>query len=400
MPLWKVLLVANGILLVILLLAWLIGAGEPPLNTFPIVALMAMAYCTPITILAYYGSEIVTRFAGGMSRAARGALLGLAWLISGMLGSLLTYVAIYYITDGRENYPDFLLTPMLVGNGVVAIGIGAFIFLFELMRGRLERRSAILGQQELLTAELLAARNVQRSLLPAEDATIPGFDISGITEPAVEVGGDYYDYLSFADGTKGILVADAAGKGVPAALVMAKFQGMAQALSMHESNPAMFLVGLNDTLRIRLDRHSFITVGMLTIDLDDRCAFYRAGHNPLLYYCGTTHHVSTCRPAGMALGLAVNPTMKISFEPEWLSMAPGDVALLYSDGLTEATNSDGEAFGEERVMDALRTSAMAGAGAAGIRRAIMNSMAEFVGDAEPHDDITVVIVKKNRAIYD
>ena len=398
MPLWRILLITNGILLLLIVLSWLIRGGELPLRTLPVVALMAAAYCTPITILAYYGSTVVSRFTGGMSRAARGALLALAWLMSGMIGSLLAHAAIHYV-GGGQSYPGFIITPMLVGNGVVAIAIGAFIFLFELMRGRFERRSALLGQQDLLAAELLAARNVQRSLLPAEDVAIPGFDISGLTEPAVEVGGDYYDYLSFADGTKGILVADAAGKGVPAALVMAKFQGMAQALSMRESSPAAFLVGLNDTLRIRLDRHSFITVGMLTIDLDDRCGFYRAGHNPLLYYRSATGAIDTCRPDGMALGLAINTNLKISFEPEWLPMDPGDVALLYSDGLTEATNGSGEAFGEERVMDALRISATADAGAAAIRGTIMKALADFVGDAEPHDDITVVVVKRNRVKY-
>src|SRR5690606_38187278 len=137
--------------------------------------------------------------------------------------------------------------------------------LYEAVGPRIGRRMTLLEQENLLTAEFQAARSVQQSLLPDEEARIYGFDISGAMAPAVEIGGDYYDYVTFADGKRGIVVADAAGKGVPAALVMAKFQGMAQALSIHVPTPEEFFIGLNDTLRLRLDKRSFITVGMLTI---------------------------------------------------------------------------------------------------------------------------------------
>jgi sigma-B regulation protein RsbU (phosphoserine phosphatase) len=271
-------------------------------------------------------------------------------------------------------------------------GISALV-LSAAMRRRRER-SALLSQGDLLTAEFQAARSVQQSLLPDEDVRLFGFDISGKTTPAVEIGGDYYDYLTFADGTKGILVADAAGKGIPAALVMAKFQGMAQALSIHIDKPEEFFVGLNDTLRIRLDRQSFITVGMLTIDFEDHISFFRAGHNPLFLYCASSGSVETLKPQGMALGLAHGSMLGRALQPCNFTMQPGDVALLYSDGLNEATNSDGEDYGDQRVAETLRSAACNCNSAAEIRTALLEDLRTFVGDAEPHDDVTVVVVKK------
>lgn len=393
-PLWKVLLAANGLLLVLVALWSLLTDAEESLSTVSLAALLAVVYCTPITAIAHYSSGLLRRVTRSMPRSLRGALLVAAWMVSGVIGSLIAHGAVHLASSGRLSYPDSLFHPMLIGNGVIAVGVGTFIFFFDLFNSQYRSQAALLSQQDMLTAELLAARNVQRSLLPAEDAQIIGFDINGTTEPAVEIGGDYFDYLSFADGTKGILVADAAGKGVPAALVMAKFQGMTQALSIHSLAPSEFLAGLDDTLKIRLDRRSFITVGMLTIDLNDRCAFYRAGHNPLLLYRAITGTVEQCRPPGLALGLTTGAAMVNTLQPAQFMMHPGDVALLYSDGLNEATNADGQQFEDERVLQTLRATASRGACAAEIRTALLSELAAFVGTAEPHDDITLVVVRK------
>lgn len=393
-PLWKVLLIANGTLVTLIVVWSLFDYTNASLSGIMLSALLAVAYCTPITLLARLGSDFVQRKASGMSRGIQGALLIATWMVSGVIGSALAYGAISLASGGRLAMQSGLLTPMLVSNGVIAIGVGTFIFFFALINGRYRRQADMLNQQDLLAAELLAARNVQWSLLPPEDILIAGFDISGGTEPAVEIGGDYYDYLSFADGTKGILIADAAGKGVPAALVMAKFQGMTQALSIHLSSPDEFLSVLDDTLKMRLDRRSFITVGMVTIDLEDRCSFYRAGNNPLLLYRAGTGSVEISRPPGLALGLAIGATVAHRQEPAPITMNPGDVALLYSDGLNEATDSNGEPYGDERVAEALREIAAREPSAQAIRAALLECLAGFVGSAEPHDDITIVVIRK------
>ncbi len=393
-PLWKVLLIANGTLVSLILVWSLFDSTNASLSGVMLSALLAVAYCTPITLLARLGSDFVQRKSSGRSRGLQGALLVATWMVSGVIGSALAYGAIWLASGGRLVMQSGLFTSMLAGNGVIAIGVGTFIFFFELINGRYRTQAEMLNQQDLLAAELLAARNVQWSLLPPGDILIAGFDISGGTEPAVEIGGDYYDYLSFADGTKGILIADAAGKGVPAALVMAKFQGMTQALSIHLSSPDEFLSVLDDTLKMRLDRRSFITVGMVTIDLEDRCTFYRAGNNPLLLYRAATEGVEISRPPGLALGLAIGTTVAHRQQPAPITMNPGDVALLYSDGLNEATASSGEPYGDERVAAALREIAAREPSAQAIRSALLECLAEFVGSAEPHDDITIVVIRK------
>ncbi|MBS1913296.1 MAG: PP2C family protein-serine/threonine phosphatase [Bacteroidetes bacterium] len=389
MPMWKSLLIGNGIAIVFSIVAQLVVTGslEHPLETIVI----GMLFCTSIGSLAHISWWAVSRIQKGVVRTLT---LVLAWGASGILGSMFAFLALGLILGDRFVMPQSITDSIPVGNGLVAIGIGAAIFLFELIRSHYAQRSTLLREQNQLTAEFQAARNVQRSLLPADDLVLPGFDISGTTEPAVEIGGDYYDYVSLADGTKGILVADAAGKGVPAALLMAKFQGMAQALSIHVSSPLEFFTGLNDTLTIRLDRKSFITLGMITIDFDDRCAFYRAGHNPLLLYRSASDSVEVCRPRGMALGLTHGSLAGAAIEPAPFVMEPGDIALLYSDGLTEATDPSGEPFGDERTIETLRIAASMRLTALQTRASIMQRLSDFVGTAEPHDDITLVVIRR------
>lgn len=355
--------------------------------------LATLAFTNPITILAHFSSEYVQRRSETSPKIVRMLWLALAWMVSGGVGSAIGYVLLslfgIHLQLSKQTWSIALLS-----NGLIAIVIGTFVLLFEATGERLRKHSRLLGQEDLLTAELSAARTIQQRMLPSEDVRIHGFDISSATAPAVEIGGDYYDYLSFADGSKGILVADAAGKGIPAALVMAKFQGMAQALSIHVNSPSEFFVGLNDTLRVRLNRSNFITVGMLTIDFDDRLTFYRAGHNPLLIYCASTQQTQFARPPGMALGLAHGATVSDALEPHAFEMQRGDVVVLYSDGLNEAVNPLGDEYGDERIAAAVRNASSNGASALEIREAILLDIAAFVATAEPHDDMTLVVVRR------
>lgn len=395
LPLWRLLL--NGFsVAVTLYLVWIfvehLSGNLETISTamlfrsiWPIALLVTL-----ITVLGYTATTRLERFSDRLSdRGIRMARVSI-WLMSGIIGSLIGYEILHLVRHGILGLDSVIVTTTLKANAVIVLVVStAGAIISSRRRGRLRHR-----QDKLLTDEFEAAHKMQQSLLPDSDARIHGFDISGAMSPAVEVGGDYYDYLSFADGAKGILVADASGKGIPAALVMAKFQGMAQALSIHVPNIEEFFVGLNDTLRVRLDRKSFITVGMMTIDFDNRCRFWRAGHNPLLHFVASTGEVVERKPAGIGLGLAHGGLLGSSLQPEEFDMAPNDVVLLYSDGLTEAMNTSDELFGEERLTEALVRHSATG-GAQEIMQAILNDLARFAdGTDEQHDDVTLVVVKR------
>lgn len=312
------------------------------------------------------------------------------WIGAGLLGSIIGYETLVLIRVGLPGLDaGFLTTAFTVNFAAVLLASVAGTAVSTRRQGRM-----LHSQQQLLTDEFRAAYRMQQTLLPDAEAGLYGFDICAAMQPAVEVGGDYYDYITFADGSKGILVADASGKGVPAALMMAKFQGMAQALASYIADPAEFFVGLNDTLRVRLDRQSFITVGMVTIDFDDRCAFWRAGHNELLHYHAATGKVSLRRPPGLALGLTHGGHLSSMLTPENFSMEIGDVLLLFSDGLSEACNEAGEEFGERLLPDVFRSLCLERGNARRIRDELLDRLDRFVGDQEGQDDVTIVVIRK------
>ncbi len=312
------------------------------------------------------------------------------WIGAGLLGSIIGYEALVMIRVGLPNVDaGFLTTAFTVNFAAVLLASVAGTAVSTRRKGRM-----LQSQQKLLTDEFRAAYRMQQTLLPDGEAGLYGFDISAAMQPAVEVGGDYYDYLTFADGSKGILVADASGKGLPAALMMAKFQGMAQALSAYIADPSEFFIGLNDTLRVRLDRQSFVTVGMVTIDFDDRCSFWRAGHNELLHYHAATGEVSLRRPPGLALGLTHGGHLGSKMVPETFTMGDGDVLLLFSDGLSEACNEFGEEFGENLLPITFRSLCLEGRVSRTIRDELLKELGAFVGDQEGQDDVTVVVIRK------
>lgn len=389
------LLIAHGLVLAVAAGWHILSERATTAESLLQIATITVVYTTPITVLAWLVSRWVERSASALLPGRERVLLVLGWLGSGIVGSLAAWLLLSAIgIDSMQADEAFALVPFLIVNGIIAIIISTFILFFEFVGVHFHRRRQSGVQEQMLTSEFRAARRVQQSLLPNQDVAVHDLQISGAMAPAVEVGGDYYDYIALADGTRGVLVADAAGKGIPAALVMAKFQGMAQALALQAADIAGLLVGLNDALRSRHDRRSFITVAVLAIDTAGACRFFRAGHNPLLHYSARCGSVESICPPGIALGLAPGETVRGMLQGEVVAMQPGDVAVIYSDGLNEAVDVHGREYGVDRVCASLRQAAGAGADAPSIRAALLNDLAEFVGEAEAHDDVTVVVIKR------
>lgn len=251
-----------------------------------------------------------------------------------------------------------------------------------------------LTEQERLKHELKIARRIQMASLPQETPQVDGLDISGISIPALEVGGDYFDYLNGVSPGLTIIVGDVSGKGTSAALYMSKVQGIIRSLHTFNLSPAELFIRANTLLWQDMEKKSFVTAIGASIDTKKRkIVLARAGHLPLFYYESRSQSVSLLTPKGLGLGLDKEDTFAGELEEHVLSYAAGDVFLFVTDGVTEAQTVDGHEFGEEKLIEVLAANVSYGAEA--IRDNVLAAVSTFVADALPHDDQTVVVVKVN-----
>jgi sigma-B regulation protein RsbU (phosphoserine phosphatase) len=264
---------------------------------------------------------------------------------------------------------------------------------FNRMSASIEHLLHVQREKQRLDDELRIAREIQKSLLPVDLPRLEGLDLADLCEPAREVGGDYYDFFALGPRRLGVLIADVSGKGTSAALYMAELKGLMLALSHDEPSPRQLLIDVNRRLVDHLDNRSFITMTYAVVDLEARtltCA--RAGHTPLIAV--SAHGCDILLPAGMILGVRL-PGATQRFDDLLAEhvrpIAPGDVFVLYTDGLTEAMDRDGELFGDAALARVVESHQHLDA--AGIRERILREVRAFVGDAEPHDDMTMVVLK-------
>jgi sigma-B regulation protein RsbU (phosphoserine phosphatase) len=288
------------------------------------------------------------------------------------------------------------------------------------------------AEKERLEQELRIARQIQMSLLPQGPLRLAGLSVTAHCEPAREVGGDYYDYLPLGEQRVGIIIADVAGKGTSAALYMAELKGLMLSLSQLHMSPRELLIRANAIIAQHLDARSFITMTYAVVDMCARTLTYaRAGHCPLIYLPGTgaageegiegrgkregerggaesgsrqesggvglqvraVRRAQIQAPDGLVLGLKIDNGQRFErlLEEVVQPLGRGDVVLLFTDGVTEAMNRDGDAFGEERL--AALVEEHADLPFEELRERILREIDAFVGDAGRHDDLTLVLLK-------
>ena len=248
-------------------------------------------------------------------------------------------------------------------------------------------------EKERLEEELRIARQIQMSLLPGEGlVTPPGLRVAALCLPAAEVGGDYYDLLPLGATRMGVLVADVSGKGTSAALYMAELKGLVLSLSRIYDSPAKLLVEANRILTANMDSRSFVTMTYAVVDTAARCMRYaRAGHNPLIHLQARTGRTRVLTPAGLGLGLDPGERFERILREDEVPLEPGDLFLFFTDGVSEAMNSGAELFGEGRLRRILEESGSLGSEE--LKERILEEIRRFVGDADPHDDMTLVVLK-------
>lgn len=227
------------------------------------------------------------------------------------------------------------------------------------------------------------ALDIQRGLLPREVPQVPGFTIAGAWQPARTVGGDYYDVFKLSENELALVVADVSGKGMPAALMMSNLQATAKAYATSDSSPKGLCDKVNRAICNSITSEKFITFFYAVLDAEGhRLTYTNAGHNPPLMarQDGSCLRLET---GGAVLGIFRDA----DYEQASVELWPGDRLVMFTDGITEAADSNGQEFGEERLMALLRE--QPAATAADLRDAIMQEVTEFCrGDFA--DDATLV----------
>ncbi len=239
-------------------------------------------------------------------------------------------------------------------------------------------------EKQRLVKDMEFARTVQESFLPQKGPEVRNYGFSSHYTPALEVGGDFYDFIPLDRDRTGIVIGDVSGKGVPAALFMAKLGSDMRTLAFTETSPAAALMKLNDLLAGRSRRGMFAT--LLYVELDaasGRLTLCNAGHLPPIVRKADGSLVRLAAASGAPLGML--PGMK--FSQETAVIGPGDTVVLYTDGIVEAMNAREELYGYERFEALLRK----GSGdPEALKGAILSDVDRFTGLSPQHDDMTLV----------
>lgn len=324
------------------------------------------------------------------------------------LGSLSVYSTFYQDIRSRFDLSDStLITPMLMQSDCLGLFIlepnegdlydqNERAFLTTLIsQGVMAIENALLledlAEKERLKRELEIARTVQQSLLPSANPLVERLDIDGRCIPAMEIGGDYFDFFDLGQGKTGIVIADVTGKGTSAAFYMAVVKGVLLSLAQTIHSPRTVLTELNRRLWGQMDRRIFVTMIYAIIDnTTGSCTFARAGHNGLVVQKAGDVEVDCHAPKGIGLGLEEGPIFEQTIEEQSIQLDSGDRLLFYTDGAYEARNEAREEFGEDRLIRLFSDSN--GFSSTAINNKILEHISDFISGATPHDDITLITV--------
>jgi len=338
------------------------------------------------------------------------------WLVAAMVGLGIGWAFWYYnvftciigffvLHVGWTAAPQWLMTAapfaldaLLAALVVLAIcGIGVI----GLVSGRTGQELAPyvpeyvreITRQQRLEQELDIARDVQNSFLPRTVPRVAGVDVAAMCLAAYEVGGDYYDFILLDDHRLAIAIGDVSGKGIQAAFYMTLVKGAVQALAREYDRPTEVLQRLNDQFYENAPAGTFITMIYGVLDLKQQTfTFARAGHNPLLVHRMGQRLPTSLRPAGMAIGLTRTAEFKEQLKAVTLALAPEDLLVFFTDGITEATGRSREQYGETRLVQSLASAANANS-AAGVLDGLRADVRLFTNGAARADDMTAVVLR-------
>jgi serine phosphatase RsbU (regulator of sigma subunit) len=243
-------------------------------------------------------------------------------------------------------------------------------------------------QQERLERELQLAMEIQQRFQPTAPPVVPGYEFQGISFPCYEIGGDYYDFIEREDGRLVIALGDVSGKGTAAALLMSSLHAAIHAQTGSHDSLVETISAVNRYLADNIPSNRFVTLFYAELDPESGAvSFLNAGHNPplIVHAAGTVEQLAS---GGLPLGINANA----DYREGRTTLQMGDVLVIYSDGVTEASSPTGEEFGPTRLYEVVSRNVEASA--AGIRDRIESALTKFSQGTQAADDITLVIVKR------
>ena len=248
-------------------------------------------------------------------------------------------------------------------------------------------------ERERLEQELQLASEIQQRFQPTQAPNVPGYELQGISFPCYEIGGDYYDFIKRANGRMVVTLGDVSGKGTAAALLMSSLHAAVHAQSASHDSLTETIAAVNNYLAENTPTNRFVTLFYAELDpKTGNLSFINAGHNPplIVHAAGTMENLAS---GGLPLGIKLDA----EYKEGRTQLQANDVLVIYSDGVSEAQNPEGEEFGTERLYDVV--SRNMDASAAGIRDRIEAALTKWSQGTPAADDITLVIVKRQAVGY-
>ena len=313
------------------------------------------------------------------------------------------------VKPGNGEFGSLLITPLIAREEIVGALFAAKRVVSGFEKDDIETISVFAAQaalaidnshlfeqqveKERLSRELSIAREVQRKLLPQNVPVLSGVTMAASSVSAQEVGGDYYDFVRLGEQRLGVIIGDVSGKGTSAAFYMAEMQGIFQSVSRLADSPSDFLHHANVALCQSLDRNIFISAIYAILDLEkESLVIARAGHCPaaIVRLSGESRFIRT---KGLGLGLDRGTLFRRSLTEETISLEPGDVFVLYTDGVVESRAESGEEYGYDRLLALLEEHRHEDADA--IHAAVLRDLRQFMAGEEYDDDMTLVVLKWN-----
>ena len=338
-----------------------------------------------------------------------GAIVGIAYVDHLVLSTSLVYLYIFPLGVGaillrkevsysliplcilfHDYWSPRIIHPALrIFDNLSALLCFAFVVYF--IQRYIDQREALARtvqrQRDDLLQDVRLAAQVQRLFLPSGKPAIAGLEIAGMMLPLRGVGGDYYDYIPIDAHTIQVVIADVAGKGVPAALLMAATAAALRLEANHDRNMLQQVERLNAEIGTVSDPERYVTLLVAEIDVHKRTLQYvNCGHNPALLFRATTGTLTRLNSSCPPIGLSPEEICELAST----DLSPGDVVVFYTDGVTEAENRLGEEFGMERLSAMVRRGSSLSA--EDLMVDIYNTAADFCGD-NFNDDVTILVVK-------